>query len=116
MPKYVFQCSSCTFRQHKYVPSSVESLECPECKNMMNREMPNLAGPAQVTETIDSYTGATVDQNHAEQVKQRRDDYYWNVEVPRLVQKYSVETCIENRWLVYDEKGNLVINKPPSKR
>jgi hypothetical protein len=45
-----------------------------------------------------------------------KEDYFWEVEVPRLVQTYSTETCIENGWLKYNDKGELVINKPPKKR
>jgi uncharacterized lipoprotein YmbA len=82
----------------------------------MERDMPKLSGNAQVTEVVDPYTGVALDQNHSELIKDRHDQYYWEVEVPRLVAKYSKETCLENKWLVYDDKGNLVINKPPSKR
>ena len=82
----------------------------------MQRDLPNISGNAQVTEVIDSYTGVSLDQNHKELVKDRRDQYFWEVEVPRLVQTMSVETCLENGWLVYDDRGDLVINKPPSKR
>ena len=78
--------------------------------------MPKLDGPVEVRETVDTYTGATWNQNHQELIKERREQHYWEVEVPRLVEKYSLETCLENGWLTYNEKGDLVINKPPSKR
>jgi hypothetical protein len=82
----------------------------------MNRDLPQLSGAAQVTELVDTYTGVSLDQNHNALIKDRRDQYYWEVEVPRLIQTMSPETCLENGWLVYDDKGDLVINKPPSKR
>ena len=82
----------------------------------MLRDLPTLSGNAQVTELIDTYTGVNLDQNHTSLIKDRHDQYYWEVEVPRLVQTMSVETCLENGWLIYDDKGDLVINKPPSKR
>ena len=116
MPKYNFICSKCGTKKHKYVPVNVEISTCKTCGGSMSRDLPTLSGGAQVNEVIDSYTGVSLNQNHGELIKDRHDQYYWEVEVPRLVTKYSIETCLENQWLVYDEKGDLVINKPPSKR
>lgn len=115
MPKYVFVCSVCEKSESKYVSRTTSQSTCSSCKNVTERKLPNIA-QQQVNETIDQYTGVKRDQNHVENIKDRRDEHYWNVEVPRFVQHYSTETCIENGWLVYNEKGELVINKPPSKR
>jgi len=49
----------------------------------------------------------------------RSDNYFWSVEVPRLVNTgtYSIETMIENDWISVDDKGNIQINtRPPKKR
>lgn len=81
----------------------------------MSRQLPQTGGQA-VTEIVDNYTGVKRDQNHDALKKERHDEHYWNVEVPRLIQTYSLQTCLEERWLVYNDKGELVINKPPSKR
>ena len=81
----------------------------------MNRELPS-SGSQAVTEVMDDFTGVKRDQNHDEITKARREQYYWEVEVPRFVETYSTQTCLEEGWLVYNEKGELVINKPPSKR
>jgi len=116
MPKYNFTCAQCGTKKHKYVSITTEKTPCKNCNGSMERDLPKLSGNAQVTEMVDSYTGVKLDQNHKELIKDRHDQYYWDVEVPRLVQKYSIETCLENQWLVYNEKGDLVINKPPSKR
>ena len=116
MPKYIFFCKVCDKRQHKYVAASVFSVKCPECGGDTERELPQLKGSSEVTEMVDTYAGVAWNQNHKEIVKKRHDDYYWQVEVPRLVEKYSLATCLEQGWLVYDDKGQLVINKPPSKR
>lgn len=116
MPKYFFVCQKCSVKKHKYVPSSIEEIECSECGGTAKREIPVLKGATEVRETIDPYTNVSWEQNQQEMLKERREDYYWNVEVPRLVEKYSLETCLENKWLVYNDKGELVINKPPSKR
>jgi hypothetical protein len=116
MPKYIFECTKCHIKKHKYVPTNITATDCPECQGLMSRELPTLSGTAQVTEKIDSYTGVALDQNHKENIKYRREEHYWNVEVPRFVEKYSLETCLENKWLVYNEKGDLVVNKPPHLR
>lgn len=78
--------------------------------------MPVLTG-ADVKETVDKLTGTSWKQDQEDLTQKRRDKYYWEVEVPRLVQKYSLETCLEQKWLIYNEKGELVINnKPPDER
>lgn len=115
MAKYVFICSSCTATVHKYLSADKGSIHCYECGGTMNRQFPKI-GAQEVRETIDSLTGVTWHQDQAEQTAKRKEDHYWEVEVPRLVQKYSVETCLENGWLKYNDKGELIINKPPSKQ
>jgi transcription elongation factor Elf1 len=116
MPKYNFVCNKCNTKKHKYVPSNIEMLSCERCGTQMSREFPVLSGRPQVTEKVDTYTGVNLNQDHDELIRDRYEQNYWEVEIPRLVQKYSLETCLENQWLIYDDKGDLVINKPPSKR
>jgi len=116
MPKYTFKCHNCGSEAVRYVPASIEQVECTKCPAPMFRELPVISGSPEVKETIDSYTGVQHNQDHDQMVKDRHEQYYWEVEVPRLVQKYSLEASLENKWLVYNEKGELVINKPPSKR
>lgn len=116
MPKYTFLCPNCGKDLQKYTPSNVEEMECDNCHAMTQRQLPTLKGAVEVRELVDSYTNVSWDQNQKDLVKERREDYYWTVEVPRLVEKYSLETCLENQWLIYNEKGELVVNKPPSKR
>jgi hypothetical protein len=116
MPKYRFVCDKCGKGGHKYVPTSVTELSCKDCDGKMHREMPKLASGTEVKETVDQYTGVTWNQDQKSLTKERHEQHFWEVEVPRLIQTYSLETCIENKWLVYNEKGELVINKPPSKR
>lgn len=114
MPKYTFICGKCGSQKHKYVSIDIDTLHCYECGDTMKRNMPKILG-TEVKETIDTYTGAKSNQN-TNLVKDRHDQYYWEIEVPRLVEKYSLETCLDQKWLVYDDNGQLVINKPPSKR
>ena len=118
MPKYTFECQ-CGHVIQKYVNRSTSEIECLECGKQMPRRLPTLSGPADVNETIDSYTNTVHKQDHKEQVQKRRDEYYWKVEVPRLVNSgtYSVETMIEMGWIYLDEKGDIRTHtKPPHKR
>lgn len=116
MPKYKFSCPSCESVLEKYTSVSTETIPCPVCDNqLMNRKIPTNGSQA-VSEVIDDFTGIKRDQNHDVDVKARRELHYWEVEVPRFIETYSTQTCLEEGWLVYNEKGDLVINKPPSKR
>lgn len=116
MPKYTFICPKCNTQSQKYVPSNIEEIICDNCKAVAQRQLPIIGGAVEVKELIDPYTNVSWDQNQKELINERREEYYWTVEIPRLVEKYSLETCLENKWLVYNEKGDLVVNKPPSKR
>lgn len=116
MPKYNFTCAKCATTSHKYVSMNTETLPCGVCGTAMTRELPNTNSATEVREIVDPYTNRTWGKDHEAVMKKRKEDHYWEVEVPRLVQTYSTETCIEQGWLVYNDKGELVINKPPSKR
>ena len=115
MPKYRFLCSACGLEQTKLSSVDVLHIACSNCGKPSDRQLPVILGQ-QVNEVVNDYTGTNVNQNQKELLAKRRDDHYWEVEVPRLVERYSIETCIENGWLVYNDKGELTINKPPSKR
>ncbi len=83
----------------------------------MDRALPNIKAP-QVTENVDKHFGKSWKQDQKELLKERKADYFWSVEVPRLVNSgiYSLETMLENQWVYYDEKGNLCTRtKPPEK-
>lgn len=115
MAKYIFQCSVCEERGHRYVTSKTIEQTCPKCSGVMNRELPT-TNSTEVRETIDTYTNKRWSKDHTAIMKDRRDNHYWDVEVPRLIETHSVQTSLEQGWLVYNDKGELVINKPPSKR
>jgi hypothetical protein len=85
----------------------------------MARNHPTLNGPSNVTEVVDKYTGIKQRTDQSLDIKQRKDEYYWTVEVPRLVNSgtYSVETMLENGWIIIDDNHQIKIqNKPPHKR
>ena len=115
MPKYKFTCDQCNNSKTQFANLSTLKIRCDNCGNNMDRQLP-VSGTQTVTETVDSFTGVKHIQDQKELLKERRDQYYWEVEVPRLIQTYSIETCLEQGWLTYNDKGELIINKPPSKR
>jgi uncharacterized lipoprotein YmbA len=81
----------------------------------MDRQFPG-SGSQAVREVVDSYTNTRTASDEKAQNLARKTEYFWEVEVPRLIQTYSIQTCLEEKWLVYNDQGELVINKPPSKR
>ena len=118
MPKYSFACPSCGTTIQMYVPASVITTACQACSNPTTRQMPILNGPANVREVVDKNTGITWTDGQQEMVKDRKENYYWTVEVPRFVNSgiYSLETMLENEWIYVDDSGKIHINKPPDKR
>ena len=117
MPKYIFECKSCQTKIHKYVSVNTETLPCAVCNELMKRDLPNTNSPTEVRELVDPLRNVTWGKDHEAVMKDRKAQHFRDVEIPRLVDKYSIETCLENKWLVYNDKGELVINKDwtPSK-
>lgn len=114
MAKYRFQCEKCSTIVEQYASVRTEALPCKECGANSKRLFPNL-GSKKVTETVDTFLGIRQEDDHRKQLEDRRIEHFWDVEVPRLVQTYSTQTCLEEGWLVYNEKGELVIGKPQKK-
>jgi len=115
MPKYHFICPSCKDEKELYVSAKTEVALCSICATLMERQLPQ-SGSQTVTEIVDSFTGVRNEEDQRLKTKDRKTDHFWEVEVPRLVQTYSLQTCLEEKWLIYNDKGELVINKPPTKR
>jgi hypothetical protein len=80
--------------------------------------MPTLNGPSNVSEVVDKYTGLTHRRDQKDEVKERREEYYWTVEVPRFVASgtYSIETMLENQWIKVDDNMNVTVNNVPPHR
>jgi len=117
MPKYSFLCSICDQVYQERVSSSIINIKCPTCNQICNRQMP-IISKVRTTETVDKFLNKKhlVDQN--ETIKERKADYYWQVEVPKMVNSgtYTIETMLEQGWVYYDEKNRLVTRtKPPQK-
>jgi hypothetical protein len=84
---------------------------------MAERLLPNI-GAAKSTETVDKLFNKKHISDQKNAIKERKLDYYWEVEVPNMVNSgvYSIETMLEQNWVFYNEKGDLITrNKPLEK-
>ena len=115
MAKYRFYCEVCKVEVEKFASPKTEEIDCSTCASKMGRKLPN-SGSQAVREVIDPYTNIRTAPDERAQNNARKTEYFWENEVPRLIQTYSVETCLQEGWLVYNDKGELVIGKSPSKR
>lgn len=116
MPKYRFICS-CGAETSKYTSASVLEIKCKLCNENMQRQIPSTVEGASVKELVDSYTGVHLPPDNKEILDARRSEYFWKVEVPRLVQEYPAAHCLQEGWLYFDEQGKLQVQtKPPHKR
>lgn len=102
-----------------FVSSNYDAMFCEDCGSSMKRQLPRLNGPAEVKETVDPFLGTKHRQDQKEMIRERNDEYFWRVQVPKLAADptYSLETKIENGWVWVDDSGKIHVNdKPPSKR
>lgn len=114
MPKFRFLCECSTEAEH-FVSSKTQETDCARCGKKAKRQFPG-AGSQQSREVVDSFTNTRQTPDAKLENLARKTEYFWEIEVPRLIQTYSLETCLQEGWLVYNDKNELVINKPPSKR
>lgn len=116
MPKYRFICD-CGAEVTKYTSASTFSLVCAVCSKSMNRQIPSSVEQSTVKELVDAYTGIHLPPDNKEILDARRSEYFWSVEVPRLVTQYPVEHSLQEGWMYVDEQGKLQVQtKPPHKR
>jgi len=117
MAKYRFQCEKCGNTVERYVDVSVEAQPCKKCGGLAKRLFPNL-GSKKVTEKVDPFLNIRQEEDHKKQLQDRRSEYFWSTEVPRFVQSgiYSTETMLAEGWVVYNEKGEMVIAKGPPQK
>ena len=112
MAKNRYKCNKCDKEETRY--SSADEFLC-SCGGQKQKQMPQLAGHAQVNEVVDKYRNVKHKQDQKKIIKDRRSEYYWKVEVPKLVASgtYSLETMLEMKWVYYNEKGDLVTRTIP---
>ena len=117
MPKYTQYCRSCDSKVQ--VLCDINDLVlCKKCGTQTERQLP-IVGQTKVTENVDSFLGTHWVQDQTEILRERKANYFWEVEVPRFVNSgvYTLETMLENQWVYYDEKGNLQTRTfPPQKQ
>jgi hypothetical protein len=116
MPKYTFSCNKCGSIEQKFTDTSTTKIDC-TCGNAMFRNMPIIKG-VKTTEVVDKYTNKKHVEDHKKIVEERKHDFYWSKEVPKMVNSgiYELSTMLEKGWVYYDDKGNLVTRtKPPQK-
>lgn len=116
MPKYTFLCNQCNNSTQLFCQLH-DKVVCSNCNIDMKLQMPIISGQ-EVRETIDTYSNAIWKQDQKNMIKERKADYFWEVEVPRMVNSgiYTLETMLENGWVYYDDKNNLQTRiTPPQK-
>jgi ssDNA-binding Zn-finger/Zn-ribbon topoisomerase 1 len=113
MPKYTFICNKCGKQIQKYLSSSQRFNQC-DCGETVERSMPNISG-TKTTETVDKLLNRKHIDGQIGALKERKLDYYWEVEVPKMVDSgiYSIETMLEQGWVYYNEKGELTARTKP---
>jgi transcription elongation factor Elf1 len=119
MPKYTFSCCNCQNEIVKMVDAKKKTIACSLCNTDMTRKLPSLNGPVEVTETVDSFMNVKHRQDQKQLIKERNDEYFWKIEVPKLANdpKYSLETKLENGWIWIDDNNKIHVHtKPPYKR
>jgi len=116
MPKYTFICERCKKNKQYFVDISEKQKEC-ECGSIMYRQLPFLRG-TKTTEVIDKYTNVKHLNDQSSMINERKLDYYWQHEVPKMVNSgiYELSTMLQQGWVYYNEKNELVTRtKPPQK-
>jgi len=119
MPRYSFICSNCQHGFDDYVDVKIKELECPDCSSVSARQLPKLGGAPEVTEVVDKFLGTKHKKDQKELIKERNEEFYWKVEVPRLAADpiYGLDTKLENGWIWVDDSGKINVHtKPPHKR
>ena len=117
MPKYTFKCTKCSDSEQKIVSRKINNLECSKCGALSVRQMPSLAGPPEVRENVGEFN-KTRRKDQDKLLDERQAEYYWKHEVPKMVASgiYQLDTMLEQNWVYYNEKKELVTRtKPPQK-
>ena len=113
MPKYTFKCESCGSSKSQFATVKTKIVDC-VCGKTMNRQLPSLL-TSNKTELVDKYKNISQRENQKEELQERRDKFYWEVEVPRMVNSgtYSLETMMEQNWVYVDDNNEIHINNKP---
>jgi NMD protein affecting ribosome stability and mRNA decay len=116
MPRYHFVCPKCGLEEQNTVPSHIKEVACERChpEEVWMRRLPPRVSKPTVKEFVDKRAKSAMEDQTAI-LKQRKEDYFWSVEVPRMVASgvYSVETMLENGWISVGDDGKMVVHTKP---
>lgn len=112
MAKNRYKCNKCDIERYRYI--SIESYTC-SCGGNLQRQLPQLSGHVQVTETVDKSRNIKHKLDQKKILTDRKLEYYWKIEVPKMVASgtYSLETMLEMQWVYYNEQGELCTRISP---
>lgn len=115
MAKNRYICNQCSSEEFKY--RNIDSYIC-SCGGNFLKQLPRLADHVQVNETVDKYRNVKHKQDQGTILEDRRLEHFWSKTVPEMVQSgvYSMETMLENGWVYYSEKGELVTRTSPPQK
>lgn len=119
MAKYTFKCNNCGETREQFCSPRIVSGICKICGAETQRLLPKMNGPAVVYEDPDGVSGHKWIAEHNSEIQARKRKYYFEVEVPRMVESgtYSLETMIEQGWVWIDDNGEMHMHtKPPEMR
>lgn len=116
MPKRSFVCIDCGEITSSYVyGQDLLGKQCNLCGSPAKVLPPTILG-MDVTELVDQDRNVKWKQNQEEMIRERSLDYFYENEVPRLINEYSLKVCLEEGWIYYDEKGDLKVRKRPPQK
>jgi hypothetical protein len=119
MALFDYICSKCGLIERQLITvvnSDNKQGICPDCGGVSKRQLPTITGSTKY-EVVDQYTNTKSIPDQKEVMLDRSDEYYWKVEVPKMVASgtYSIETMLEKGWVYYDDKDNLQVkNRAPN--
>ena len=117
MPKFTFKCTRCQNIAMKMTPAKWKTCPCPKCNGLMKKQIPIISKPSS-RETVDKLRNKTMFEDQEEIIKQRSEDYFYTVELPRLVNsgKYSTKEMLKNGWIFFDDCDKIQIRtKAPNR-
>ena len=117
MPKYTFKCTRCQNTEMKMTPAKWKTCPCPKCNGIMKKQVPVISKSSS-RETVDKLRNKTMFEDQEAILKQRSEDYFWKVEVKRLVNSgiYPVSQMLDNGWVYFDEHNKMHIRERDPKR
>ena len=117
MAKFTYKCKDCDKIMNIYGSAKCRSFLC-ECGGSMEFQMPKTSNST-TYEKPNKESSTKWIEDHQQVIKSRKEKYFWQVEVPRLVASgiYSKESMLQNGWITITEEGKIVVNTvPPSQR